>query len=208
MDFLTSWIANILVFILLAVVLEMLLPQTALQKYVKFVLGLLLMVIILSPILKLFTVDPDDLLKQAQSLDLENLSLENSIENQKIEIQAQQTAYILEETAVHLKELTKKELMEQYNMQFADITIFIASEEKGLSETFDSVLENIDSIQVVLEEAKSEETVEAVEEVVIETGNREKEKTSKLEGDIAGFLAEFWEVDMGVINLTIEGGQS
>ena len=65
MDFLTDWITNILLFILLAVVVELLLPQTSLQKYVKMVIGLLLISIILNPIFKLFSSDIEDLLKNA-----------------------------------------------------------------------------------------------------------------------------------------------
>ena len=124
MDFLTDWITNILLFILLAVVVELLLPQTSLQKYVKMVIGLLLISIILNPIFKLFSSDLEDLLKNANVLfekDV-NTNIENSIENQKIDIQADQNAYILEQTAVQLVEMTEKELMDTFNYQF-DIRI-------------------------------------------------------------------------------------
>ena len=52
MSFLSSWISNIIIFILLATVIDMLLPSSSLQKYTKMVIGLLLIAIIITPILK------------------------------------------------------------------------------------------------------------------------------------------------------------
>ena len=54
MSFLSSWISNIIIFILLATVIDMLLPSSSLQKYTKMVIGLLLIAIIITPILSLF----------------------------------------------------------------------------------------------------------------------------------------------------------
>ena len=52
-----------------------------------------------------------------------NTNIENSIENQKIEIQAEQNAYILEQTAVQLEEMTEKELMDTFNYQFRNVEL-------------------------------------------------------------------------------------
>ena len=54
MSFLSSWISNIIIFILLATVIDMLLPSSSFQKYTKMVIGLLLIAIIITPILNLF----------------------------------------------------------------------------------------------------------------------------------------------------------
>ena len=67
MEFITSWVTNIIVFVLLATVIDMLLPNSAMQKYAKMVIGLLLIAVIISPILKLFHSDFDGLLKIATS---------------------------------------------------------------------------------------------------------------------------------------------
>ncbi|MDV2687064.1 stage III sporulation protein AF, partial [Alkalihalophilus lindianensis] len=52
MDFLIEWVTNIILFILLATVIDMLLPNSSMQKYTKMVMGLLLIAIILTPIFK------------------------------------------------------------------------------------------------------------------------------------------------------------
>lgn len=98
----------------------MLLPQTALQKYVKMVLGLLLIAIILSPIFKLFSTDFEKILTDTTTAIQENLysSDENSYENKKIEIQEEHSAYILKQIAVQLEQMSEKELIDRFGYQF------------------------------------------------------------------------------------------
>lgn len=210
MDFLTEWITNILLFILLAVVVELLLPQTSLQKYVKMVIGLLLITIILSPIFKLFSSDIEDLLKSATSIfdQNTNTNIENSIENQKVEIQAEQNAYILEQTAVQLAEMTEKELMEQFDYQFSEVELVI-DEDYETALQFEDVMENLLSIQITLVEAAEEQqVVKLIDEVKI---NLSQPHEKELEADIdpiARFLADKWEVDMEKLAITIERGQN
>lgn len=210
MDFLTEWITNILLFIILAAIVELLLPQTSLQKYVKMVIGLLLITIILSPIFKLFSSDIEDLLKSATSIFDENTNanIENSIENQKIEIQAEQNAYILEQTAVQLAEMTEKELMEQFDYQFSEVEVVI-NEDYETSLQFEDVMENLLSIQITLVEAAEEQqVVKLIDEVKINLSQpHEKELEADIE-PIARFLADKWEVDMEKLAITIERGQN
>lgn len=210
MDFLTEWITNILLFIILAAIVELLLPQTSLQKYVKMVIGLLLITIILSPIFKLFSSDIEDLLKSATSIFDENTNanIENSIENQKIEIQAEQNAYILEQTAVQLAEMTEKELMEQFDYQFSEVEVVI-NEDYETALQFEDVMENLLSIQITLVEAAEEQqVVKLIDEVKINLSQpHEKELEADIE-PIARFLADKWEVDMEKLAITIERGQN
>lgn len=207
MDFLTSWITNIILFILLAVIVEMLLPQTSLQKYVKMVLGLLLIIIFLTPIFKLFSVDVNDLLNSANlGLTNENDFIENSLEKKKIEIQSEQHAYILEQTAVQLKELTEKELMNQFDYQFKNIEVRM-SDSLESTDSIETILTNLDRIDVTLIDKKEEDhSVAPVEEVNVDLGKKEKEFDEVDTEPIAQFLAEKWGVDEGNVHITIEGG--
>lgn len=210
MEFLTSWITNILLFIMLAVVVELLLPQTSLQKYVKLVLGLLLIVIILNPIFKLFSFDTDNLLRVASNGEMEQIFIENSIEDKKIEIQAQQRAYILEQTAVHLKEIVEKELGEEHQLTISNISIHLKDENIHLIDSLDDLLNNIKSIQVSVTELKDHQLVEEVKEVVIVVGEKKSEQHQPTETEkaVTRFLANNWGVDMEIVELTVERGQN
>lgn len=210
MDFLTDWITNILLFILLAVVVELLLPQTSLQKYVKMVIGLLLISIILNPIFKLFSSDLEDLLKNANVLfekDV-NTNIENSIENQKVDIQADQNAYILEQTAVQLVEMTEKELMDTFNYQFRNVEL-IVDENYGSYLQPEDVMENLLSIQVSLQEAAEEKpVVKQIDEVRINLSEPYETEFKPDIEPIARFLADKWEVDKELLAISFERGQN
>ncbi|AEN87653.1 Stage III sporulation protein AF [Priestia megaterium WSH-002] len=121
---LTTWITNIVLFILLATIINLLLPNSSFQKYTKLVVGLLLMLIIITPVFQIFKVDVNQMLK---SLSLSSIrsdqQVENSIENQKKEIQASQRAYILEQMAVQMEADVKEELMDQYGVAIDRIHI-------------------------------------------------------------------------------------
>ncbi|MCM3797178.1 stage III sporulation protein AF [Caldibacillus thermoamylovorans] len=207
MEFLTSWITNIILFILLAVIVELLLPQTGLQKYVKMVLGLLLIIIFLTPVFKLFSVDIDNLLNTATGkLGEEKISLENSIEKQKIEIQKDQHAYILEQTAVQLEEMTEKELMKQFDYQFAHIQLNV-SDTIGLTNSIEDILDNIESIHVTLiDKQEADQTVMNVEEVNVQLGEQKSDFHEADMNSIASFLAKKWGVDRDIVQITIERG--
>lgn len=206
MDFLTSWITNIIIFILLAVIIEMLLPQTALQKYVKMVLGLLLIAIILSPIFKLFSTDFEKILTDTTTAIQENLysSDENSYENKKIEIQEEHSAYILKQIAVQLEQMSEKELIDRFGYQFEKIELQV-NDQQSTFDHIETITGNIDQIFVYLTEPKSDEhQIEAVEEVSIDLNERNIDTPQPLSEPITKFLAEKWGVDEEIIQINIE----
>lgn len=84
MSFLTEWIMNIVVFILLAMIVDMLLPNSNMKKYTKMVTGLLLIAIIITPLIKVFSKDFDQILTSFSSeRAVDNKKLENLIESKK-----------------------------------------------------------------------------------------------------------------------------
>ncbi|MBU3161447.1 stage III sporulation protein AF [Clostridium frigoris] len=58
-DLLKVWVTNITVAIFFITAVEMILPDNSMKKYAKFVLGLMLIVVIINPIIKLFDKDFD-----------------------------------------------------------------------------------------------------------------------------------------------------
>jgi stage III sporulation protein AF len=101
----TSWISNIILLILIATVLELLVPKSALHAYVKMVVGLLLILVIITPLLKIFTEDFDTAVASLEwSSSSTEKTLQNEIKNKKNEIQASQRAYILEQMAVQMSQ--------------------------------------------------------------------------------------------------------
>ncbi|WP_313798330.1 stage III sporulation protein AF [Cytobacillus sp.] len=209
MDFIKEWITNIILFVLLATVIDMLLPNSNLQKYIKMVTGLLLIAIILTPILKLVSNDFEEVLTAIPVIEASGeKNLENSIEMQKKEIQAFQHAYILEEMRVQLEKDMKEELMEQYGLEIVDVELQADEyDQRAFPENFQ--LENLQKVVVKLRHMDEvAEAVEVVKKVEINTeetlpSNQANDETEK----VASLIAQKLGVDANIIEVSVEGGK-
>jgi len=70
MEWLSGWLKQLILLILLASFIDLLLPSQAMQRYVKTVIGLFLLLILMNPLLKLFERNwsPDKLMADAEAL--------------------------------------------------------------------------------------------------------------------------------------------
>ncbi|WP_283154001.1 stage III sporulation protein AF [Guptibacillus hwajinpoensis] len=201
MDIITGWITNIIVLILLATVLELLLPNSNMQRYVKMVIGLMLMAVILSPILTIFTKDFDAMLRTVTLTDsTQNANMENQIESKKSEIQASNAAYIEEQMAVQMKSQVEKELRDQFNLEITSVSLQL----KNLDGEKD-----IDQIAVTVNEAGAEKSVQEVDavSVSIDIQEEEVEETDTLSRKVAYFLADEWELYPKQVGVQVKGGE-
>lgn len=206
MSYLTEWVTNIIIFILLATIIDLLLPNSSLRKYTKMVTGLLLIMIILSPIFQFFHEDIEEVL---QSINREGYASEEDIKNQidfkKKEIQASTHAYILEQMAVQLEEMVKEELMTQFEVEIEKLVVDAENVEELVQEgTFDSVFVSLKQVEHTGDDA----AVEVVEIVQVESGHDQERAftQSKDATAIKSFLSEAWSLDAERIEVVIERG--
>lgn len=205
MEFLIEWVTNIILFILLATVIDMLLPNTSLQKYTKMVTGLLLIAIILTPIFKLISKDFETVMAQIPTFqDSGEKNMENLIELQKKEIQASNHAYILETMAVQLEKGVEEELMEQFGLEIANIELTTKNDSQ------ESFPENLEMVTVRLKQQETSlTTVEAIQPVSITTDTPLPSKDPTDESEkIAAFLSQQWNVTENTIEVSVEGGMN
>ncbi|PFO03789.1 stage III sporulation protein AF [Bacillus sp. AFS076308] len=203
MDFLKEWVTNIILFILLATVIDMLLPNSSMQKYTKMVTGLLLIAIILTPIFKLISKDFETTMSSIPSYQAPGeKNMKNSIDLKKKEIQASQHAYILEEMAVQLKKDVKEELMNQYGLEIEKIDLAVNAESDK------AFPENLQKVTVLLKQPDSGvKTVEAIKQIEINTEKPLPSEGSTVETEkIASFLSQKWNVTEKTVEVSIEGG--
>ncbi|KMM37874.1 stage III sporulation protein AF [Guptibacillus hwajinpoensis] len=204
MGVLTGWVTNIIVLILLATVLELLLPNSSMQRYVKMVIGLMLMAVILSPVLTIFSKDFNTMLRSATLNDFDrSTQLENTIESKKSEIQASNAAYIEEQMAVQLKSQVEKELRERFNLQISNIALHLTEEEGE---------KNIDQIAVMVEEAARDQSVSEIEAVSVSFQIEENEledfdSTDSTSKKVAYFLADEWALYPKQVGVQVKGGE-
>lgn len=90
-EWLTNWLKEIILIVLLASFVDLLLPNSNMQKYARFILGLLIILTIISPIFELFTDNYSvstyikGIETEAYSNNLAKLDSANGIENKEYE---------------------------------------------------------------------------------------------------------------------------
>ncbi|PGZ96404.1 stage III sporulation protein AF [Bacillus pseudomycoides] len=203
MQFVVEWIRNIIVFLLLATMLHMLLPNSKLQKYVKFVVSLLLVLLILTPLFKLLQTDIQDVIANvSQDKYAADGLVENKIDTKKKEIQASQRAYILEQMAVQMKKQVGKELEEQYGMAVMSLQIQVPEGKKEVKSQQD-----IQSVVVTLQkkERNREGAIETIQKV--EINSKEPRETSEQNtAEMKQFFSNKWQLEENKIKVQMEGG--
>lgn len=206
MSFLTEWITSIILFILFAIVIDLLLPNSSMQKYAKMVVSLLLIVVMLNPIFALFRADPDQIFSeimkgkdQAQSEEIKNqMNLE------KKEIQVSQRAYILKQMAVQLEKSAKEPLeKESYEMKHVEVL----ADEEHLDQNMEADQFRIKAVLVPL----TGDAVETVAKVDIDLSRQKEESAGASAKEMARVketLADVWNTRPEHIALNIEGGDA
>jgi len=205
MDFIIQWVTQIILFILIAAVIDLLIPSDGMKKYIKLTVGLILIVILLKPVFYLFGTDMEQAIEtsinQMEEEYQANETMENQIEFQKKEIQDSQHAYILEQMAVQLENLAEDPLKEQYQAEITNMN-FIFQDTENIS------FEELEEVIVYINEAQNGEgAVNTVDEVVI-SSQQQEEKTEK---DVIGMeelLKDVWELTDKKVSIHWEGGPS
>lgn len=204
MEFISDWITQIIIFILLATIIDLLTPNLAMSKYIKLVLGLILILILLTPIFSLFNLDFEGAInnnyRNLFEMDGEMERMESSIEMQKSEIESTHDAYILEEMAVQLKSLTNEELLDEHDAHITDINFQFEDE---TTKTYEGLTEVI----VYLEKgADWEGNIKPIEQIVINSS--EIEEDGEMDESIIELLRDKWELEDKKITIHWEGGTS
>lgn len=203
MEFISAWITQIILFIIVATIIDLMVPDLSMKKYIKLVLGLVLILLLLQPIFSLFQLDFEAAIEDAYTTFFETDSeierMENSIEMQKNEIESTYDAYILEEMAVQLKSLTDEALLEEFQVQITAIDFVFEDEEE---KTYEGLVEVI----VYLEPSVAGYgQVEPIEEIII---GAETEDVETDDEAIITLLRDTWELRDKQITVIWEGGTS
>lgn len=203
MQYISEWVMQIIIFILIATILELLLPNNAMKKYIHIVIGLFLLLILAKPVLYLFSIDATaELEKMEQTLLYGDAVLEQTkkqMENQKKDIQAEQAAYIWNEVREQLMEEANPVLMEDYDMHIVDIS-FILDDESQES--------NLKEVQVIVtSDEKTEQVKDVIQPVVVDLNERKQEHTTQHQlWKVKALLGQLWEMEKEQIQVLWEGG--
>ncbi|GGF87032.1 stage III sporulation protein AF [Paenibacillus abyssi] len=120
MAWLSDWLRQIIAVILLAGIIELLLPSSAYQRYIRLVVGMLILLILLSPVLQLLQGDYEG--KLTDSFKAWNRSLSSSSEMMGLEQIRQQAQRIKEDQQQQAALLAEKHLAASIEAEVERIT--------------------------------------------------------------------------------------
>ncbi len=185
------------------------------QRYVKMVVGLLLLVVMLQPLLAIFTEDVDAwLFSILNETNRTEQSVANTINLQKREIELGQRAYISEQVAVQLKSQVEEALQEEYALKIVRVNVELANDtaETVTEQEIKAIYVHVQTAETKADVEKSEEygDVQPIEVVQINTSQTtpvETLETSKDLESVKQFLSQYWHIPNEMILLAWEGGK-
>lgn len=131
MGWLSNWLQELIMIVLLATFVEMLLPNRSMERYVKLVLSLLILLTLLSPLTKLLRSDPVAELKRAMStmgdMDEGNATLEQILAEGK-KLRAGEQEQSLQWTARELSSAMKDQIEEETGKRVQSVEVQLGME--------------------------------------------------------------------------------
>lgn len=126
MSYLGEWIKHIVLLILLASFVDLILPSSNMKRYVKLVVGLLVILMILSPILQLFKFDYDRMLMTIDHLlEEKDSSFQNKLDQTKGELNQLHEQSVLKEVADRWGEEIKKEVEARLEVNVQEVELVL-----------------------------------------------------------------------------------
>lgn len=208
MNILIEWVMQIIIFILIGTMVQLIIPSNKMKRYVQIVISLLLLLLLMQPILYLFSMNrlTTEFSNVHFLLDYDPLLVqtEKELERQKREIEMEQAAYIWSEVEKELVQLAKDRLQKEYGAKITDMQ-FLSSVEHPLH------IDQIETIGLTMEEINDNERKPYVEIIKIDTEKVEKERTDQTEknereGEIKQLLQDLWDVEKEKMTIQWEGG--
>ncbi|MFB5662005.1 stage III sporulation protein AF [Alteribacillus sp. HJP-4] len=204
MDWLQAWVINIIIFLLTAFLLELLLPSTSYQKYIRLLLSFILILLILDPLLSIVRGDANQAWRAIEeSEEVTQTAIgttKNLMEQKKIEIESGQDAYILEKVSDQLKDQVNKQVKEKWGWSISSIDANWRTDNKRQQDL---------EVTVALTPSSEEKEEDAPGPIDIDVNvgeNADTENNDDTEASIRSFLSKQWGISEKQIHIIAEEG--
>lgn len=178
----TDWITRIVLFLILAMIADALLPSGLMKKYARLVMSILLLLIFLGPLLQVLNVDPESIMKSAEykmNQQIDATLIEENIEKKKKEILQGQDAYKLEQVTQALASEIEKPMKEDHHLMLVDLEMTFQGDSYDLG--------TLDKLTLTLASIKEEAPVQLVDINIMEQTDTQNEKD---DAEVKKWIAE------------------
>ena len=201
-----DWVKSIVFFLVLISVINNLLGSSSYKKYINLISGMILIILVVSPLLRVFDIDEKiDYYFEKNTFMADSQDINNDL----IKIKQSQMSSIIEEYKKEIKSNAAR-LLEKEGLYISSFNVKINEDEN--SRSFGTI-EKIDIVAAYTykEESNLLESIDKVEIDRIEIGQKNQEenndniKLSETEIYIKNLLSDFYNVDFDNINISIQG---
>jgi len=201
MDWLYDWLKQLILLVLLATVLDLLLPRLSLQRYVQFTMGMLIMVAMISPVFQLFKVDLKQLVADSiRTHSTSTLPDLSAIQAAGQALEEQQQALITETAQKKIEKEVKKQVEQAYDVQVASIQLQLAGDARSVKQI----------ALVINTQPQTDSTVIKPIEIAVERQSSQPEPsmvTTPLTEEIGQWLSKQWQISIRQIDVKEEKGE-
>ncbi len=132
-DFLKDWVTNIIILVVLISFLEIILPSSSMKRYINMIIGLLIIIVLINPFIKLITndinIEREVLFNILESNEMSNINQDNFsqlqdsqvIEVYKDSIRKEMINLISSKTKYKIKSLSVDIIEDKENEYFGEI---------------------------------------------------------------------------------------
>lgn len=206
MDIIYDWIRNIVIYMILNTIVMNLLGNSSYKKYVSIVSGMILVIIVISPLLHLMKLDEKfDFYLQANDYNAEASDFKTNLQN----MEEKQSDEIFKEYSAKIQKQVNSILMSE-NIKLK--TFHLKIDRSTGSDTFGEII-NMDITAVYNSEAETSAKKHSAPKIEIdkidigqEQDNTAVDIPSPLEISIKNKLSDFYNIKPSNINISIQGG--
>ncbi len=202
-----NWIKNIVIYMIINTIIMNLLGNKSYKKYVSIVSGMVLVLIVVSPLIKLLKLEDNlDYFLQSNDFAIES----SDFKNQLNQLEEEQSDTIFTEYKEKIKKQVEELLLTE---QIALRSFHVVIDTKEGSSTYGEIKSMI--ITAVVREDDKEDTkkrlqIDQIEIPRVSLDKKEEAATKKvptpLEINIKNKLSDFYNIEQGNINISIQGG--
>ncbi|MGM7635521.1 stage III sporulation protein AF [Bacillus sp. Hm123] len=201
MAYIMDWLGNVLAFILLAAVVDMLLPTSSFQKYARVVMGLLLLLVMLQPMWTLFSIDMEQELYDWIDQQTTDEKLEQELTVKQGRLESTKQLYILKNAEQQLRTQVEDELKNQFQKKIIDLNIEVHN-------WGEYAPEDIAQVDVYMASMDKNTSAMTVDEVVIDSPST-LQVDRKEDESLIDFLSKKWNIPTEQLNIhMVEEGDS
>ncbi|WP_454191910.1 stage III sporulation protein AF [Paenibacillus sp. Marseille-Q7038] len=161
MEWLSGWLRELILVVLLATFVDMLLPNRSMERYVKLVLSLLVLLTLITPLINLLSSEPDARLKEAlrdwtkdggqtQAMTLDDILDEGE------KLQKQQDIKAKEWAAKEVADQIKEQIERETELPVESVSVILGTEKKTEKS---AELTSITRVKVTMGQSKEDRQV-------------------------------------------------